>query len=145
VNALARSKYTLTVLAAVGILAGCGGVSGNPLGSTGLTPSQTVVPLETTATYTALLKSKPFQGAKIYLRKGSVTTPCTGAYIRQGRTDAKGQVVFTGFNRDQWICLGIDAEWHAPGKVCFDRTWAAYFPNNVPRKHTFRLSCNEGS
>jgi len=140
VNALARGKYTLTVLAAIGILAGCGGGGGNPLGSTALMPSQTVVPLAT-ATYTALFMGKPFQGAKIYLRKASITIQCGGVYIRKGTTDAMGKVVFTGFNRDQFICLGFDAKWHDHQRQCKDRASAGYFPNHVPLKHTFRLTC----
>lgn len=133
----ARASCAFAMYAATAVLAGCGGGSGSPFGPAGRPAERANLPLgaTVTVTYKAVHAGKPFQGADVWLRKCDPT----GAYIRFGKTDAKGKVEWSGFKLDQSIELGRKAKIETKNGWQFRKWEACWQSGKLPLTDTFHV------
>ena len=106
-NALAHSRCALTICVAIAILAGCGGGSGSPIGTTGLPSAQEFVPRAAapflTAYFTVKYQGKPRAGVPVTLSLDKYIS-AGGKLISKGKTNQMGKVTLSKFTKDQVVC-----------------------------------------
>jgi hypothetical protein len=108
-TAATRSRYTLTMLTAIGILAGCGGGNVSPIGSSGLPAAQSAIPgmpgmrnviphrLDKTSVITVKMNGRPVPDAEVKMGWGQ-NCGLLGChpYQKTGKTGPMGTKEYKG-------------------------------------------------
>jgi hypothetical protein len=150
-NSLARGRRAVTMCAAIAVLAGCAGGSGNPIGSTGLPSAQSVVPgMQGTQTAISSYESMAIslKPAGKALRKTVITVKLRGApqfgkeariafhndlheiVLKKGKTDSKGEITFW-FPPNRSVCAAAFLNNDRKKALCLEP---------FPKEHTFNFN-----
>lgn len=149
-TALARSRYALTMCAAIAILAGCGG-GGNPFGSSGIPSAQSVVPqaihADVTSVVTVLYKGKPtLKGSRAVLFNAK------GEEVRRAVTGVNGNLRFPNVPQKLALRLVFQVAWEDctgkfPNRTCIKDGILLHWPGVdkvLPPPFPATLECNYG-